>query len=149
MINFSAISNKSLIGKILRLCLLLIPGNATVKILQGPLKGKKWFKNSGVNGYWLGTYELEKQKFFEKTVKKGNVIYDIGANVGFYTLLAAELIGEEGKIFAFEPLPRNIFYLKKHIKINKFNNIVVIEAAVSDKKENLVFLNAKATLPED
>ncbi|MBI5305975.1 FkbM family methyltransferase [Candidatus Wolfebacteria bacterium] len=153
MINFSVISNKSLIGKILRSCLLLIPKNATVRILQGKLKGKKWIKGSGDNGYWLGTYELEKQKLFEKVVKKGNVVYDIGANVGFYSLLAAEIVGPLGKVFSFEPAPRNVFYLKKHIKINKFNNVVVIEAAVSDKKGEFSFFeyesNASGRLSEE
>ena len=139
MINFSAISNNSLIGKFLRGILKLVPKNLILPILQGRLKGKKWVIGSGAFGYWLGTYELEKQKFFEKVVKKDDVVYDIGANVGFYTLLASELIGPNGRVFAFEPLPRNIFYLKKHIKLNKLNNIAIIEAAVSDKKGVLNF----------
>ena len=63
-----------------------IPENTKVLILQGRLKGKKWIKGSGVNGYWLGTYELEKQKMFEKNIKRGDVVFDIGANVGIYSL---------------------------------------------------------------
>ena len=145
MINFSAISNKSLIGKVLRFCLKLIPDNLTVRILQGRLKGKKWIKGSGVNGYWLGSYELEKQKIFVKIIKKGDIVYDIGANVGFYTLLAAELVGLNGKVYAFEPLPRNIFYLKKHIEMNKCNNVEIIEAAVSSKSEKSFFIQRENT----
>jgi len=145
MINFSAISQDSLLGKFLRGILKLIPKNAVLPILQGKLKGKKWIIGSGVFGYWLGTYELEKQKLFGKIVKKGDVVYDVGAHVGFYTLLAAELVGPNGKVFAFEPLPRNIFYLKKHIKINKCNNVEIIEAAVSDKEGETNFLESEST----
>lgn len=143
MINFSIISNNSLIGKFLRGILKLIPKETILPILQGKLMGKKWIISSGVFGYWLGTYELEKQKKFQQIVKKGDIVYDIGANVGFYTLLSAELAGEGGKVFAFEPLPKNIFYLKKHIKINKFNNVIVIEAGVSDKKGKLNFIKGE------
>lgn len=140
MINFSSISQQSITGKILRFFLRFIPQNSTVFIFQGKLKGKKWIKDSGVNGYWLGTYELVQQKLFIKAVKNGDVIYDIGANVGFYTLLASTLIGENGKVFAFEPLPKNIGYLKKHIKLNKCENVEIIEAAVSDKEGRVNFL---------
>jgi FkbM family methyltransferase len=133
MINFSKISNEKIIGKILRVLLKLIPQNTTVSIVQGKLKGKKWIKGSGVNGYWLGSYESEKVSLFEKTLKKGNTVFDIGAHVGFYTLLSAELAGKEGKVFSFEPLTANYEYLKKHIEINNYKNIIPFNVAVSDK----------------
>lgn len=133
MINFSKISNKKTIGKILRGALKIIPGKMTVLILQGRLKGKKWIKGSGVNGYWLGSYEREQVKFFEKIFKKDWVVFDIGAHVGFYSLLSAELAGEEGKVFSFEPLTINYEYLKKHIEINNYRNITPFNVAVSDR----------------
>lgn len=133
MINFSAISNKSITGKILRLFLRLIPKNAVVRILQGPLKHKKWIKGSGVNSYWLGSYELSGQKVFMENLKKGDIVFDIGANVGFYSLLAADIVGSEGKVFAFEPLEENFSCLKKHIEINNYKNIFALKVAVSDQ----------------
>lgn len=133
MINLLKIFDKSLFKAFLRLPLKLIPKNFVLPILQGRLRGKKWIKGSGVNSYWLGTYELEKQKLFQEVVKKGDVVFDIGGHVGFYTLLASKLIGKEGKVFAFEPLPRNIYYLKRHIEMNKNDNVYIIEAVVSDK----------------
>jgi hypothetical protein len=120
MIDFSKISKKSLIGKFLRRILKLIPPNSVLPILQGKLRGTKWIIGSGVFSYQLGCYEAEKQKAFIKQVKSGDVFYDIGAHIGFYTLLASKLIGDRGRVYAFEPLPRNIFYLKKHISLNKF-----------------------------
>lgn len=139
MINFSKIPADSLTGKILRNILKVIPPDCALPILQGGLRGKKWIINSGVFGYWLGTYELEKQKLFEEMVKKGDTIFDIGAQAGFYSLLAAELTGEKGKVFAFEPAPVNAAYLKRHIDLNKYKNIFVYEAAVSDRSGFISF----------
>lgn len=144
MINFSAISNNSIIGKILRLFMEFIPPNTTVRILQGPLRNKRWIKGSGVNGYWLGSYELEGQKMFIENLNKGDIIFDIGANVGFYSLLAAEIVGPSGKVFSFEPLPENFNYLKKHIEINGYKNIFPFQVAVSDKS-GLAFLKIEGS----
>lgn len=119
-----------MLGRALRLFLKIIPSEAHVRILQGPLRGNRWIKGSGVNGYWLGTYELEKQKAFAHIVKLGDVVYDIGAHVGFYTLLASNLVGDTGKVFAFEPLPRNSAYLRKHLALNHRTNAKLFESAV-------------------
>lgn len=139
MIDFSGISRKSLPGKVLRAFLRPIPGNFTVFILQGKLRGRKWIKGSGTNGFWLGTFELPKQKLFGEYVRAGDVVFDIGAHAGFYSLLAAELAGSRGKVFAFEPLPRNFEFLKRHIKMNGFSNIEPINAAVSSTEGHSFF----------
>ena len=144
MTNFSSICTKSLIGRFLRSLLKLIPNNVILPIIQGPLRGKKWIKGSGDNGYWLGSYELEKQQLFKKFVKNNDVVYDIGAHVGFYTLLASMLVGD-GRVYAFEPLPSNIAILKKHIVLNKLTNVTVIEAAVSDKEGKTFFKEGESS----
>lgn len=139
MIDFSKISSKSVVGKLLRFPFRLIPKNTVVPILQGKLKGKKWIVDSGVHGCWLGCYESEKQKIFIETIKKGSIVYDIGAHVGFYTLLSSELVGTEGKVVAFEPNPRNINYLKEHLRLNRCDNVIIIEAAVAAKSGSVHF----------
>jgi len=139
MINISKIDFKSPIGKLVRLPLKLIPNHTALPILQGALKGKKWIKGSSINGCWLGTYEFDKQLLFQKYVKPGMVIYDVGANAGFYTLLSSVLTGKTGKVFAFEPVPSNIFYIKRHIELNLLDNTTVIKKAVSDKITKLKF----------
>jgi FkbM family methyltransferase len=60
------------------------------------------------------------------------VVLDIGANVGFFTLLASTLAGREGHVFALEPVPRNITYLRRHLDLNNASNTTVIEAAAAD-----------------
>jgi FkbM family methyltransferase len=130
--DFSSISSKKLLGQLLRLPLRLIPHGTKMPILQGKLKGKKWIVGASNHGYWLGSYEYKKRIIFEDTIRQGNTVLDIGAYVGFYTLLASILVGPTGKVYAFEPLPRNLEYLKTHLRLNNITNVEVIDAAVSD-----------------
>ncbi|MCG8403929.1 MAG: FkbM family methyltransferase [Phycisphaerales bacterium] len=137
--NLSGISYKSLLGKALRLPLRLIPSKAVVRVLQGSLKGKKWIAGSSNHGCWIGSYEHDKRVLFEGTLKESSVVFDIGANVGFYTLLASTLVGKEGHVFAFEPFPANLTYLKEHLRLNNIENVTVFDAAVSDKSGTTFF----------
>lgn len=111
----------------------LIPQNMEIPVLSGALRGSRWVTGAGYPGYWLGTFEKEKQTFFADVIKPNSVVYDIGAHVGFYTLLAAKQIGPEGKVYAFEPAPQNIYYLKRHIELNYLSNVRLLEMAVADK----------------
>jgi FkbM family methyltransferase len=139
MPNLSGISNQSLIGKMLRAPLRLIPRKAVFPILQGPLRGKKWITGSGSHGYWLGSYEFHKQKALQEALKVGDVVYDIGANVGFYSLLASVIIGDSGFVYSFEPSPDNVRELRKHLELNQIKNCSVIDAAVSSVDGQAIF----------
>lgn len=133
--NFSKINYQSFLGRLLRMPLRLIPKGMVLPILQGRMKGTKWISGAGEHGYWLGSYELQKRMSFEREIMANSVVYDIGANVGYFSLLAAVLTGTEGKVYAFEPLPRNARFLRKHVALNHLENrIEVIEAAVSDRE---------------
>ncbi len=79
------------------------------------------------------SYEPVITDFIEKEIKKDFVVLDIGANIGYYTLIFAKLVGENGKIFAFEPDPTNFALLKKNMEINNYKNAALIQKAVSDK----------------
>ncbi len=138
-INFSAIPEKSFWGRVARLPLRGLPRNMTVPILQGRLRGVKWKVGASNHGCWLGSYEHHKRLAFELSVKEGSVVFDLGANVGFYTLLASVLVGDRGKVVAFEPLPRNLRYLKSHLQMNRVTNVTVMEAAVSDADRDCLF----------
>ena len=80
-----------------------------------------------------GTYERHTTILFKKLVSKGMNVIDIGANIGYYTLLAAKLIGEKGKVFAFEPEPRNYALLLRNIELNGYKNVIALQKAVSNK----------------
>jgi FkbM family methyltransferase len=66
-----------------------------------------------------------------KHIKKGDVVLDIGANIGFYTKILAGLVGETGKVYAFEPDKTNFSYLQKNAAGLK--NVILMNKAVSDK----------------
>jgi FkbM family methyltransferase len=70
---------------------------------------------------------------FKDSIKKSMTVIDIGANIGYYTLIAAQLVGS-GTVYAFEPEPDNYKILCKNIKINNYDNVVAIQQAVSNKK---------------
>jgi FkbM family methyltransferase len=128
--SFFYISRKTMLGKILRAPLHLIPSNTRIPILQGPLRGKQWIAGSGILSCWMGIYEYDKQKVFAAAVQRGFTVYDIGANVGFYSLLASVLTGPDGKVFCFEPVPQNLEYLRRHVELNNLSNCTVWDAAV-------------------
>jgi FkbM family methyltransferase len=77
---------------------------------------------------------------FQKHLKTGMTFVDLGANVGFYTFLARSIIGQKGRVFAFEPYPRNAELIRASIEKNSFhNNVTLVEAAVSDKNGKASF----------
>jgi FkbM family methyltransferase len=60
------------------------------------------------------------------------VCWDVGANVGFYTLLLARLVGAEGRVFAFEPVPRNVELLRRHVEMNSYQNVRIFPCALGE-----------------
>lgn len=127
------IPGQTTVGKILRLPLRLIPDSAVLRVCSGVNKGMKWIVGSSTHGCWLGSYETEKQAVVSRLTKPGMVVYDIGANAGFYTLAFARLATRSGQVWAFEPLACNIDFLREHAAMNKLDNVRVVQAAVADK----------------
>ena len=80
----------------------------------------------------LDAFEVETTKLFETLIKPGTVVIDVGAHVGYYTLLAARAVGPTGKVFAFEPDESNYSLLIKNIEINGYTNVVAVKQAVSN-----------------
>lgn len=131
--NFSGFGQNTLLGRISRLPLRMIPHSLVIQILQGRLKGKKWIAGSCDHGCWLGSYEYEKVALFEKFLRPGGIVFDVGANAGYYTLLSSFGVGPSGRVFSFEPSPRSLFFLKRHLELNLITNVDVHEVAVADK----------------
>jgi FkbM family methyltransferase len=128
----TVLSSQTLLGKILRLPLSLIPPESTVRILRGPLRGLKWIVGASNHACWAGTYEVDNLSVFAAAITPGASVYDVGANVGIYTLLASLKAGVDGRVYAFEPLARNLRYLHRHVAVNERKNCLIMEVAVSD-----------------
>ena len=85
--------------------------------------------------HMLGLYELSVQKIMLAHLHAGDVFYDVGANMGYLTLLASKLVGDSGLIYAFEPLPLNTEAMQRVLKNNHVNNCRLIPKAVTGHGE--------------
>lgn len=91
------------------------------------------------------SHEPINTKIISKLLKKGMTCLDIGGNIGYYVLLERKLVGDEGKIIAFEPVPQNYHYLKKNIQLQNFKNILTYNFACGDKDGKATFfINKKS-----
>jgi FkbM family methyltransferase len=91
--------------------------------------------------YWLGTYEADLQVVISDLIQPGWVAYDVGANIGFVSLLLAQKIGRSGQVFAFEALPDNLERLRTHVAINGLDSWVnVVPWAVAAVSKPVRFL---------
>ena len=83
-------------------------------------------------------YELEDSEMLYSLVKNNDVIFDIGANIGWYSIhLSKKLIA--AKIYSFEPIPETFSKLKKNVELNKLDNINIVNIPLSNKVQNLTF----------
>lgn len=120
-------------GRVLRWPLRLVPQGTEVPVLGGINRGKRWIAGaSTTNSTWIGTYERDHAGALAQFVRPGMIVYDIGANVGFYSLALSGLVGESGRVYAFEPEARNAYMLHRHIEMNHLQNVTLVQAAVSD-----------------
>jgi len=128
---------RSPLGRLLRLPLRLVPPTAVVPVLSGPLRGMRWIAGSAPAGAWVGTLERAKLKQFVQRLRRGMTVWDVGANVGLYTLPSARAVGPMGRVYAFEPMPRNFELLRRHLAMNRLSNVEIYEVAVVDAGRSL------------
>lgn len=98
-------------------------------------------KNDGLNLLINGKHEPAVTKLVKNEVKNGDVVLDLGSHIGYYTLMFSKLVGDKGKVYAFEPNPNNFAILKKNVGLNNCKNVVLVQKAVSNEtgKVNLYF----------
>lgn len=114
---------------------------APLPVVGGALRGSLWLPAGGGKVWRVlgGTYEPEQTALFVGTVGPGEVVLDLGAHIGYYTLLASRLVGPAGRVFAFEPRARNVSYLRQHVRLNRRRNVEVVEAAAFDRTGEVRF----------
>jgi FkbM family methyltransferase len=114
-----------------------LPRGIAYPVLRGPLKGTRFILGAaagegGGASVYLNLVEPEQTQKFVNLLHPGQVLFDIGANVGYYSLLGSRLVGASGQVLAFEPLVRNLFYLYRHTRLNKAKNVMIVPAACSN-----------------
>lgn len=119
------------------------------KLLNGreaerKIKGTNFHLNfnagTNFNYFFMRELEIEKEAVnnLKQLIKKDFLIFDIGAYIGFYTIIFSSLC-TEGKVFAFEPGSDNLKCLEKNVKTNKMNNVSIVNKALSNKIGESVF----------
>ena len=89
-----------------------------------------------------GIYEEGTLWCFDKIIKRGDIIFDVGANIGLTSLFAAKRTGKAGKVYAFEPLPSTFKILKQNLQLNKIKNVEPIDLALTkEAKRGFIYEN--------
>lgn len=97
-------------------------------IRAGELRGMLWTLGATELEAVMGIYEAAQTRLLGEEIEPTDTVYDIGANVGYYTLLMSKLAK---RVLSFEPLPRNLRYLRRHRLLNLAKNVKIIDRAVS------------------
>lgn len=90
--------------------------------------------------YFPETYEAENFEFLQKSCKPGAVIIDIGAHIGLFSIIAAQVTGKSGKVYAFEPAPSTYALLQKTVLINHEEQVIeTFQKAVGKENGKIIF----------
>jgi len=133
----SGIGNNKLVRKLIGLLLSVVPRQSVIVEANGCKIEIEIGGGSGLDCLapgliFGGGYEPMTTEVFKSMVKPGMTILDVGAHIGYYTLLASKIAGDMGWVFAFEPDPINFAGLERNIELNGFSNITTFKMAVSD-----------------
>ena len=106
-------------------------------------------KNDPVMTAWVsfGSFEPQTVDLYKKSLREGMNVVDIGANIGYYTIIGGKMIGTNGKIFSYEPDEDNFYYLETNVRSNDLKNAHVLKLALSDSigKRKLYLGDEKCT----
>lgn len=110
-----------------------VKGNGSLMLLN--------VKDRGISRELLitGFHEKNSTNFIKTQVSKGMNILEIGANIGYYSLMEASIIGKTGFIYAFEPDPVNMLNLQINMSINKYSNVEYYNKAVGNENKKSDF----------
>lgn len=131
----------STIRRFAKSCIVLLWGKEPKprRIIRGEAAGYRICVSPADNlGYLLGTDEPHLQRAIRKYVAAGDTAYDVGANRGYVSLSLAKRVGPDGRVIAFEPIPRNIEAFLQNIELNGIKNIRLLEVAASDRSGETV-----------
>ncbi len=113
---------------------------------------KKWSPNDWINRY--GYYEKGGTEAVQRLLRPGDTAVDVGANMGYYTMMMASLVGPGGRVLAFEPVGSVSRYLEESVKLNGFTNVELFAMCLGAEDATLSFdrrtyrLNVSGSQPD-
>ncbi|HWG09695.1 MAG TPA: FkbM family methyltransferase [Solirubrobacteraceae bacterium] len=102
-----------------------------MRVLRGHMQGARINLGGSFLRYLTGDAEPEVQEALAELVKPGQTVYDVGANIGFFTILCSRLVGPQGRVYAFEPIPQNLATLRHNVTLNALSNVTIVDKALS------------------
>jgi FkbM family methyltransferase len=84
-------------------------------------------------GLSMGLHEPDELALVRDELHPGDIFVDVGANIGYYTVIAARLVGASGKVYAFEPAPEVLRYLRRNVSRNDLRNVTIVPKALADR----------------
>jgi FkbM family methyltransferase len=115
-------------------------GRGGFRILWGPLRGRRLVLGQDDRKlYLLGLYERKIADVLRRECPPGGAAVDLGAHIGYFTLLLASLTGSQGKVYSLEPNPSNAAKIRQMLALNGLGQVELFEAAVSDQQGTMQF----------
>lgn len=118
-------------------------GKGLVRAPAGPrdFRFSMWLDPESYSDFVVGTYELGCTQALRENLRDKAVCFDVGANLGYFSILISHLVGPGGWVVAFEPMPDTVEVLKANIRMNALTNISVVGAAVGDRSGSVELLS--------
>ncbi len=95
------------------------------------------------------SFEYRTFEKFESNIKKGDIVLDIGANIGLFSLFSSQLVGETGRVISFEPNKKTFGVLERNLRLNQVNNVSAYNLALSKEKSKLILTNPKSNVDDN
>ena len=151
-VSLRSIRNVPFLGDIVhRISHRVLPRDERVwaQIETGPAKGL-WIELNPRTGqsYLRGNAEAAVQRVLVERLRAGMVFYDLGANIGFFSLLAARIVGPTGQVFSFEPDPETTVRLQRNVDQNNLQNVTVVPKGVWSTSGKRTFMAAGGSSPD-
>jgi len=129
-----------IVRQIARWCISVFLEGSIVPIHAGHAEGMLWRRRRRyINSYWTGDFEPAFQTALAAELKPGMTFFDLGANAGFYSLMARKLVGQEGKCVSVDPDPGNCSHMMDLKEINKIDNWVILQEAIAGEIGTAIF----------
>jgi FkbM family methyltransferase len=93
-------------------------------------------RNQVAQGFF---YEPDVSQLFERVIRPGDTVFDVGANIGLFSVYAASKVGPSGRVVSFEPDVDNIAKLRANLALNQYRHVEVVEKPVSNHTDEIEF----------